>query len=88
MDVPSLDNRVLRVPLKEVVRPGYERLVANEGGRESNACSCVMLCCTKHRGLVVVGCYERLVVCEGAHLGLHALWQCCAVSRVGKVHGL
>ncbi|PRW61391.1 dnaJ-like protein subfamily B member 4-like isoform B [Chlorella sorokiniana] len=31
VDVPSLDNRVLRVPLKEVVRPGYERLVANEG---------------------------------------------------------
>jgi hypothetical protein len=32
VDVPSLDNRVLRVPLKEVVRPGYERVVPGEGG--------------------------------------------------------
>jgi DnaJ family protein B protein 4 len=31
VDVPSLDNRVLRVPLKEVVRPGYERVVPGEG---------------------------------------------------------
>ena len=32
VDVPSLDNRILRVPLKEVVRPGYERVVVGEGG--------------------------------------------------------
>ncbi|EFN59562.1 hypothetical protein CHLNCDRAFT_18104 [Chlorella variabilis] len=31
IDIPSLDNRVLRVPLKEVVRPGYERVVVGEG---------------------------------------------------------
>lgn len=30
--MPSLDNRVLRVPLKEVLRPGYERVVVGEGG--------------------------------------------------------
>lgn len=39
VDVPSLDNRVLRVPLKEVVRPGYERLVANEGRQYLRAAS-------------------------------------------------
>ena len=31
MDVPSLDNRILRVPLKEVVAPGAERVVRGEG---------------------------------------------------------
>lgn len=31
VDVPSLDNRVLRVPLREVVTPGYERIVRGEG---------------------------------------------------------
>ena len=31
VDVPSLDGRVLRVPLREVVYPGYERVVKNEG---------------------------------------------------------
>lgn len=31
VDVPSLDNRVLRVPLREVVTPGYERVVRGEG---------------------------------------------------------
>jgi hypothetical protein len=31
-DVLTLDGRKLRVPLKEVVRPGYERVVAGEGG--------------------------------------------------------
>ena len=32
IDVPTLDpGRVLRVPLKEVVRPGYERVVPGEG---------------------------------------------------------
>lgn len=31
IDVPSLDGRILRVPLKEVVRPGYERVVTGEG---------------------------------------------------------
>ena len=31
VDVPTLDGRILRVPLKEVVTPGYERLVKNEG---------------------------------------------------------
>lgn len=31
IDVKSLDNRILRVPLKEVIKPGYERVVANEG---------------------------------------------------------
>ena len=32
VDVRTLDGRTLRVPLKEVVRPGYERVVAGEGG--------------------------------------------------------
>lgn len=31
VDVPSLDNRILRVPLRDVVYPGYERVVKNEG---------------------------------------------------------
>lgn len=31
IDIKALDNRVLRVPLKEVVRPGYERVVVGEG---------------------------------------------------------
>ncbi len=31
VDVPTLDNRILRVPLKEVVSPGYIRVVPNEG---------------------------------------------------------
>lgn len=31
VDVPTLDNRVLRVPLREVVTPGYVRVVKNEG---------------------------------------------------------
>jgi DnaJ family protein B protein 4 len=31
VDVPTLDNRVLRVPLREVIYPGYERVVKNEG---------------------------------------------------------
>ena len=31
VDVPSLDNRILRVPLREVVNPGYERVVGGEG---------------------------------------------------------
>ena len=31
VDVKSLDNRILRVPIKEVIKPGYERVVANEG---------------------------------------------------------
>lgn len=31
IDVPTLDGRILRVPLKEVVHPGYVRLVPNEG---------------------------------------------------------
>lgn len=31
IDIKSLDNRILRVPLKEVIKPGYERVVANEG---------------------------------------------------------
>lgn len=31
IDVPTLDNRVLRIPLKEVVTPSHERLVKNEG---------------------------------------------------------
>lgn len=31
IDVPALDSRVLRVPLKEVVTPGYERVVKGEG---------------------------------------------------------
>lgn len=31
IDVPALDNRVLRIPLKEVVTPGYERVVKGEG---------------------------------------------------------
>lgn len=31
VDIPTLDNRILRVPLKEVVTPTYERIVPNEG---------------------------------------------------------
>jgi len=31
VDVPALDNRILRVPLREVVTPGYTRVVKNEG---------------------------------------------------------
>ncbi|KAG7673823.1 hypothetical protein Ndes2526B_g02703 [Nannochloris sp. 'desiccata'] len=31
VDVPTLDNRVLRVPLREVIYPGYERVVKSEG---------------------------------------------------------
>lgn len=31
IDIPSLDNRVLRVPLREVVTPGFERVVRGEG---------------------------------------------------------
>jgi DnaJ family protein B protein 4 len=31
VDVKSLDNRILRVPLKEVITSGYERVVQNEG---------------------------------------------------------
>ena len=31
VDVPSLDGRILRVPLKEVVSQGYERVVRGEG---------------------------------------------------------
>lgn len=31
IDIKSLDNRILRVPLKEVIKPGYERVVPNEG---------------------------------------------------------
>lgn len=33
VDVHTLDSqpRILRVPLREVVRPGYERVVAGEG---------------------------------------------------------
>jgi len=31
VDIPTLDNRVLRVPLREVVYPGYERVVKSEG---------------------------------------------------------
>ena len=31
VDVPALDGRILRVPLKEVVTPGAERVVKNEG---------------------------------------------------------
>ena len=37
VDVPSLDGRVLRVPLKEVVTPGYERVVKGEGMPVSKA---------------------------------------------------
>jgi DnaJ homolog subfamily B member 4 len=36
IDVPSLDaDRTLRVPLKEVITPGYERVVKNEGMPQS-----------------------------------------------------
>lgn len=53
VDVPSLDNRILRVPLKEVVRPGYERVVSGEGARKAFACCCLVL----GLGLIVVrGC--------------------------------
>ena len=31
VDIPSLDGRILRIPLREVVYPGYERVVKNEG---------------------------------------------------------
>lgn len=31
IDVPALDGRVLRVPLREVALPGSERVVKNEG---------------------------------------------------------
>ena len=31
IDITALDGRTLRVPLKEVVHPGYQRLVAKEG---------------------------------------------------------
>lgn len=31
IDVTALDGRILRVPLKEVVTPGYQRIVKNEG---------------------------------------------------------
>lgn len=31
IDIPMLDDRTLRVPLKEVVTPSYERVVPNEG---------------------------------------------------------
>lgn len=31
IDIPMLDDRTLRVPLKEVVHPSYERIVPNEG---------------------------------------------------------
>ncbi|KAK9812518.1 hypothetical protein WJX73_005505 [Symbiochloris irregularis] len=31
IDIPALDGRTLRVPLKEVVHPGYVRTVTNEG---------------------------------------------------------
>lgn len=37
IDVPTLDARVLRVPLKEVVTPGYERVVVGEGMPVSRA---------------------------------------------------
>ena len=37
VDVPSLDNRVLRVPLREVVTPGYVRVVKGEGMPRSRA---------------------------------------------------
>lgn len=66
MDVPTLDSRILRVPLKEVVRPGYERLVAGEGEHER----CAGLCCTAGlycwaaRGcIVLLGCVVLRVCC-------------------------
>eukprot|EP00884_Botryococcus_braunii_P006074 jgi/Botrbrau1/15468/Bobra.43_2s0090.1 len=31
VDIPAIDGRILRVPLKEVVTPGYVRTVKNEG---------------------------------------------------------
>ena len=31
IDVPALDGRTLRVPLKEVAHPGYQRVVVGEG---------------------------------------------------------
>lgn len=37
VDVPSLDNRILRVSLKEVVADGYERVVRGEGMPVSKA---------------------------------------------------
>ena len=37
IDVKALDNRILRVPLKEVVKPGYERIVKNEGMPKSKS---------------------------------------------------
>lgn len=43
VDVPSLDKRVLRVPLKEVVRPGYVRVVSGEGARGAGLrCACAV----------------------------------------------
>ncbi|CAL8465417.1 g4953 [Coccomyxa elongata] len=37
IDIPHLDGRILRVPLKEVVTPGYVRVVKNEGMPKSKA---------------------------------------------------